>query len=70
MKVPAVVDVHDLHIWQITMGKTLLACHVRIETDADSDEVRFGKFPPFFGEIEPGGLLITLYDCRRLPILG
>lgn len=55
MKVPAVVDVHDLHIWQITMGKTLLACHVRIETDADSDEVRSGAFLPFIGEIDREG---------------
>jgi Co/Zn/Cd efflux system component len=46
MKVKSVVDVHDLHIWQITMGKTLLACHLRTDTDADSDEV--GLHTPCF----------------------
>ncbi|GAQ91546.1 Zn2+ transporter [Klebsormidium nitens] len=39
MRVQSVVDVHDLHIWQITMGKTLLACHLRIDVDADSEDV-------------------------------
>lgn len=39
LRVQSVVDVHDLHIWQITMGKTLLACHLRIDVDADSEDV-------------------------------
>lgn len=38
-KVPGVIAVHDLHIWAITMGKTLLACHVTIFSDADADVV-------------------------------
>lgn len=32
-----VVAVHELHIWSITLGKTLLACHVKIRPEADAD---------------------------------
>ncbi|XXG82446.1 hypothetical protein AAC387_Pa10g0394 [Persea americana] len=32
-----VVAVHELHIWAITVGKVLLACHVTITPDADAD---------------------------------
>ncbi|XP_031497159.1 metal tolerance protein A2-like isoform X2 [Nymphaea colorata] len=31
--------VHELHIWAITVGKVLLACHVEIKPDADADQV-------------------------------
>ncbi|XP_043709144.1 metal tolerance protein 1-like [Telopea speciosissima] len=34
-----VVAVHELHIWAITVGKVLLACHVKIKQDADADMV-------------------------------
>lgn len=34
-----VVAIHELHIWAITVGKILLACHVIIKTDADADMV-------------------------------
>lgn len=34
-----VVAVHELHIWAITVGKVLLACHVKIKPDADADVV-------------------------------
>nr|ALC78856.1 MTP3h [Sedum alfredii] len=34
-----VVAIHELHIWAITVGKVLLACHVRIRPEADSDKV-------------------------------
>ncbi|KAJ7545925.1 hypothetical protein O6H91_08G016600 [Diphasiastrum complanatum] len=37
--IPKVVAVHELHIWAITVGKTLLACHVRIQPDANADAV-------------------------------
>ncbi|RWR89536.1 metal tolerance protein 1 [Cinnamomum micranthum f. kanehirae] len=32
-----VVAVHELHIWAITIGKVLLACHVTITPEADAD---------------------------------
>ncbi|XP_051114813.1 metal tolerance protein 1-like [Andrographis paniculata] len=32
-----VVAVHELHIWAITVGKVLLACHVQIKPEADAD---------------------------------
>ncbi|XP_023640560.1 metal tolerance protein A2 [Capsella rubella] len=34
-----VVAVHELHIWAITLGKTLLACHVKIKPETDADMV-------------------------------
>ncbi|XP_050376365.1 metal tolerance protein 1-like [Argentina anserina] len=34
-----VVAVHELHIWAITVGKVLLACHVIAKSDADTDIV-------------------------------
>ncbi|KAF5733389.1 metal tolerance protein 1-like isoform X1 [Tripterygium wilfordii] len=34
-----VVTIHELHIWAITVGKVLLACHVKIRPDANADMV-------------------------------
>ncbi|KAK4747975.1 hypothetical protein SAY87_014561 [Trapa incisa] len=34
-----VVAVHELHIWAITVGKVLLACHVKIKREANADAV-------------------------------
>lgn len=34
-----VLAIHELHIWAITVGKVLLACHVKIKPDADADVV-------------------------------
>ncbi|KAL9677858.1 hypothetical protein QQ045_015694 [Rhodiola kirilowii] len=34
-----VVAIHELHIWAITVGKVLLACHVKIRPEADADKV-------------------------------
>ncbi|KAL0922488.1 hypothetical protein M5K25_006477 [Dendrobium thyrsiflorum] len=38
-EVDGVVAVHELHIWAITIGKVLLACHVTIKPEADSEHV-------------------------------
>ena len=34
-----VIDVHELHIWAITLGKVVLAVHVKIPAKANADEV-------------------------------
>lgn len=34
-----VVAIHELHIWAITVGKILLACHVIIKPETDADMV-------------------------------
>lgn len=34
-----VLAVHELHIWAITVGKVLLACHVKIRPEADAELV-------------------------------
>ncbi|KAL1206276.1 Metal tolerance protein A1 [Cardamine amara subsp. amara] len=39
MEMEQVVDVHELHIWAITVGKALFSCHVKIRPEADDDMV-------------------------------
>nr|AAR83910.1 heavy metal transporter MTP1 [Brassica juncea] len=39
LEMDEVVAVHELHIWAITVGKVLLACHVNITPEADADMV-------------------------------
>ncbi|XP_028752315.1 metal tolerance protein 1 isoform X2 [Neltuma alba] len=39
LEMDEVVAVHELHIWAITVGKILLACHVKIRPEADADMV-------------------------------
>lgn len=34
-----VIAVHELHIWALTVGRCLLACHILAEEQADTDEV-------------------------------
>ncbi|OAP05491.1 MTPA2 [Arabidopsis thaliana] len=38
-EIEEVVAVHELHIWAITVGKLLLACHVKIRPEAEADMV-------------------------------
>ncbi|KAB2619965.1 Metal tolerance A2 -like protein [Pyrus ussuriensis x Pyrus communis] len=38
-EVDEVVDIHELHIWAITVGKVLMACHVIVKPDANADMV-------------------------------
>ncbi|KAL9228699.1 hypothetical protein vseg_004251 [Gypsophila vaccaria] len=33
-----VFEVHDLHVWSITPGKTVMSCHVMLEVGVDSKE--------------------------------
>jgi cobalt-zinc-cadmium efflux system protein len=37
---PAVVEVHDLHVWQITSGQPALSAHVLVVPDGDCHAVR------------------------------
>lgn len=39
MEIEEVVDVHELHIWAITVGKALFSCHVKVRPEADDDMV-------------------------------
>ncbi|KAM1025351.1 hypothetical protein ACFX15_037871 [Malus domestica] len=34
-----VIAIHELHIWAITVGKVLMACHVIVKSDANADVV-------------------------------
>ncbi|KAF6159009.1 hypothetical protein GIB67_042090 [Kingdonia uniflora] len=38
-EIEEVVAIHEFHIWAITIGKVLLACHVKIHQGADADIV-------------------------------
>ena len=37
---PAVVEVHDLHVWQITSGQPALSAHVLVAPGGDCHAVR------------------------------
>ncbi|PON78917.1 Cation efflux protein [Parasponia andersonii] len=39
LEMEEVVATHELHIWAITVGKILLACHVKITPEANADMV-------------------------------
>lgn len=39
LEMEQVVAIHELHIWAITVGKILLACHVKIRPEANADMV-------------------------------
>lgn len=39
LEIEEVVAIHELHIWAITVGKVLLACHVKIRPEANADMV-------------------------------
>ncbi len=36
---PGVVVVHELHFWAITIGNSLLACHILVAPHVDTDEI-------------------------------
>jgi len=40
--VPGVVEVHDLHVWEVTSGFAALSAHVVVRADDDCHEVRRG----------------------------
>lgn len=39
LKLDGVVEVHELHIWAITVGRSLLACHIQASAQADTNDV-------------------------------
>ncbi|XP_044503494.1 metal tolerance protein 1 isoform X2 [Mangifera indica] len=39
LEMEEVVAIHELHIWAVTVGKVLLACHVKIRPEANADMV-------------------------------
>ncbi|XP_031251057.1 metal tolerance protein 1 isoform X4 [Pistacia vera] len=39
LEMEEVVAIHELHIWAITVGKVLLACHVKIRPEVNADMV-------------------------------
>jgi len=39
LKLDGVVEVHELHIWAITLGRSLLACHIQSSSNSDTNEV-------------------------------
>ncbi|PZR67519.1 MAG: cation transporter [Solirubrobacterales bacterium] len=39
-EVPGVVEVHDLHVWEVTTGFSALAAHVLVDSGADCHAIR------------------------------
>lgn len=39
--IKGVQDIHDLHVWAITVGKIVLSCHVTAESGVCSSELLF-----------------------------
>jgi cobalt-zinc-cadmium efflux system protein len=39
LKIPAVCDLHDLHVWTITSGYPVLSCHIAISEDGNHDDI-------------------------------
>ncbi len=39
LKVPGVVDVHDIHVWTITSGRDAMSAHVTIDSDSSPEAV-------------------------------
>ncbi|WP_102272676.1 cation diffusion facilitator family transporter [Cytobacillus massiliigabonensis] len=39
LKIPAVAEVHDMHIWSITSGMAMLSCHMVIEGEGVHDTI-------------------------------
>ena len=37
---PGVVEVHDLHVWEVTSGFAALSAHVVVSADADCHDLR------------------------------
>ena len=37
---PGVVEVHDLHVWEVTSGFPALSAHVIVDADCDCHDVR------------------------------
>jgi cobalt-zinc-cadmium efflux system protein len=37
---PGVVEVHDLHVWEVTSGFPALSAHVLVKTEADCHKAR------------------------------
>ena len=58
------MDVHELHIWAITLGKVVLAVHVKIPPEANADEV-FGIGTPRWAQGWPAFLNTVCGDRHR-----
>jgi len=57
-EVESVVDVHDLHVWEVTSGFSALSAHVLVETEADCHERR----------LMIAGLLAERYGIEHTPL--
>ncbi|RVW95491.1 Metal tolerance protein A2 [Vitis vinifera] len=57
-----VVAVHELHIWAITVGKVLLACHVKVRPEANTDMVldNIGRYWRQFRSFQAYNLYVIL----------
>jgi cobalt-zinc-cadmium efflux system protein len=76
---PAVLEIHDLHVWTVTSGFPALSAHLVVRCGADRDEARtsvedllqrrFGINHTTLQVVESSGRddLIALEDVGRIP---
>jgi cobalt-zinc-cadmium efflux system protein len=36
-----VIEVHDLHVWEVTSGMPAISAHIIVRKEADSEQTRF-----------------------------
>ena len=59
LSTPGVVDVHDVHVWQLTRGAPVFSAHVVVEGDAESD----GRSGQILGKLQ--GCLAQHFDVEH-----
>ncbi len=69
---PGVVEVHDLHVWEVTSGFPALSAHVTVSEDADCHAARAGLAKMLHGEfgIDHTTLQVDHEHDRLLSIEG
>ncbi len=76
---PGVVVVHELHFWAITIGRSLLACHILVAPHVDTDEIlqAVTDYCEYVHEIScvtiqveaQGQAFSLMTDCIKIPIV-
>jgi cobalt-zinc-cadmium efflux system protein len=59
LSTPGVVDVHDVHVWQLTRGAPVMSAHVVV----DDDDFREGKAGSILNELQ--GCLTQHFDVEH-----
>jgi cobalt-zinc-cadmium efflux system protein len=61
---PGVVEVHDLHVWEVTSGFPALSAHVIVDADRDCHELRRGLTRLLADDFEIGHSTLQVEHAR------